>query len=248
MLRACVGRRGMCTMINSSHSIVVNENTRVISILPVKKHTATVLLLHGLGDTGAGWADAAAYLSNSLPHVGFVLPTAPQQPVTLNGGMRMHSWYDIHGLNSRDDELCEGLDQSANTIRGLIEDQVGLTGIGSDRIVLAGFSQGAALSLWTGFLSSTPRVAGIVAMSGYIPRPQDWSKGISTAGKSIPVLQCHGDDDQMVQLEMAAASVKLMETAGINDVQYNVYPGMGHTATQQELDHVQNWLASRLPE
>ena len=93
--------RMLSTMINSTHELQVERATRTITLKPVTGHSATMFMLHGLGDTAAGWADAAAHFSASLPHVKFVLPTAPTQPVTLNGGAAMPSWYDIRGTGSR---------------------------------------------------------------------------------------------------------------------------------------------------
>jgi predicted esterase len=96
--------------------------------------------MHGLGDSADGFADVAEMLSSQLPHVKFILPTAPSSPVTLNGGMVMNSWYDIVGLDDRAAETCEGLDESRNIVNEIVQQEVTL-GIPHSRIVLAGFSQ-----------------------------------------------------------------------------------------------------------
>ncbi|CAE7180444.1 Lypla1, partial [Symbiodinium pilosum] len=129
--------------------------------------SSAVILLHGLGDTAHGWAGGASVLLNMLPNTRFVLPTAPVQPVTLNGGLPMPSWYDIAGLEDRADENCEGLEESCATVEALIQEQKS-HGIPLEKIVVAGFSQGGALSLYTG-LSRTYRLGGLVCMSGYLP-------------------------------------------------------------------------------
>merc|ERR1712183_121000 len=112
-----------------------------------------MFLLHGLGDTAAGWADAAVHFSAHLPHVKFVLPTAPVQPVTLNGGMEMPSWYDIKGLGQRSEEPCHGLDESRQKVCRLIEEELTM-GVAHRRIVLGGFSQGAPCPCTRGFNSA----------------------------------------------------------------------------------------------
>ncbi len=110
--------------------------------------TSAVILCHGLGDTGAGWEDTVRHaLAPRLPNTRFVLPTAPSQPVTINGGARMPSWYDIESLSkSRALEKCAGLPASVERLRGLVADQVA-KGIPENRVALVGFSQGGALSL-----------------------------------------------------------------------------------------------------
>eukprot|EP00656_Telonema_subtile_P045853 TRINITY_DN52120_c0_g1_i1.p1 TRINITY_DN52120_c0_g1~~TRINITY_DN52120_c0_g1_i1.p1 ORF type:complete len:182 (+),score=44.85 TRINITY_DN52120_c0_g1_i1:137-682(+) len=169
--------RAMSTMINSTHRLDVNQASKTISLIPTAGHSATMFMLHGLGDTAAGWADAAAHFSGSLPHVKFVLPTAPEQPVTLNGGMPMPSWYDICGLDAREQENCEGIEDSRERIVGLIAEEVE-AGVQHNRIVLGGFSQGAALSLYAGLQLQKP-LAGVLAMSGYMPKPHVWVGGLT---------------------------------------------------------------------
>jgi predicted esterase len=96
--------------------------------------------MHGLGDSADGFSDVAEMFSSQLPHVKFILPTAPSSPVTLNGGMVMNSWYDIVGLDDRASETCDGLDDSRNIVNAIVQQEVAL-GIPHSRIVLAGFSQ-----------------------------------------------------------------------------------------------------------
>jgi len=141
-----------------------------VVINPTQKHTATVVFLHGLGDTGRGVEDLGqAMRCAALSHVKFIFPTAPERPVTLNGGAIMPAWYDIVGLAERAQEDNDGLDVSANTITKILDEER-RGGIAYDRMVLAGFSQGGAMSLWTGLqLPAEKKVAGIVVMSGYLP-------------------------------------------------------------------------------
>lgn len=233
-------------MINSTHRLEIEKASQTISLIPTAGHSATMLMLHGLGDTASGWSDAAAHFAGSLPQVKFILPTAPTQPVSLNGGMPMPSWYDIQGLNERAQETCDGIEESRATIERLIEQEVS-AGIEHQRIVLGGFSQGAALSMYTG-LQLDRTLGGVVAMSGYLPKPDAWKAGLTEAGKQTPVLQCHGDEDPMVRLEWAEAAYQAMQDQGVRDVQFKLYEGMPHSATMEELQDVLSWLCDALSE
>ena len=120
----------------------------MVTLDPLGKHSASFVLIHGLGDSAYGWLDVAEHLSTLHPHVKFILPTASEKPVTLNGGMEMPSWYDIKGLETRASETCDGIDESKQYITSLIENE-NKNGIPYKRIILGGFSQGGALSLFT---------------------------------------------------------------------------------------------------
>jgi lysophospholipase-2 len=227
----------------------IARNGSTIFINATAKHTATVILSHGLGDTADGWSDAALEMSGHLPHVKWVLPTAPSCPVTLNGGMRMPSWYDIESLStSRGQQKCEGLESSTTTLHGLINHEKTL-GIEPSRIVLAGFSQGGAMSLWTGLQLPDcfpSRLAGVVVMSGYLPK--DHAFTLSIHGKETPVLHCHGSIDPLVIPQFAEDSRKKVLESG-HEAQYELktYRGLAHSANLQELMDVIQWLQKILP-
>jgi lysophospholipase-2 len=256
------------------------------------KHSASIILCHGLGDTADGWVDPARvgfdslsffvscehmcffmlylrhstpflqYLASKLPHVKFILPTAPTQPVTLNMGFAMPSWYDIVGLDSRSNELCEGLDESMDKIMELISHEVGPDGGGGgidySRIVLAGFSQGGALALYTG-MTCTRRgekrglgLAGIVIMSGYLPRASSFQ--IAAGSQSTPILHCHGRQDPMVLVDAVEMSKNRVLTLANemgggdnNSYQTKIYPGLEHSVSMEELDDVAQFLERVLP-
>jgi predicted esterase len=152
--------------------------SRALSFLTVKpatQHTATVIFLHGLGDSGHGWEPVAKMLAKNpkLSHIKWILPNAPKQPVTLNYGMSMPSWFDIRSLDkdlTADDggEDADGMLSSAMKVNALVTTQVDDENIPANRIVVGGFSQGAALSLLTG-LTSERRLAGLVCLSGWLP-------------------------------------------------------------------------------
>ena len=147
--------------------------TIVLSPRDGSAQSATVVICHGLGDTADGWIDTAEQLASALPYVKFILPTAPRRKVTMNMGMAMPAWYDSAGLDKRSNERCDGIDDSRARLAKLIDDEMLLTGLPRGRIVLAGFSQGGALSLYTGMqlkggMPPEP-LAGVVLLSGYLP-------------------------------------------------------------------------------
>jgi lysophospholipase II len=149
-------------------------------------------------------------MGSKLGHVKFVLPTAPTRPVTLNMGHRMNAWYDITQLNDRTHDPNEGIEESATYIRSLIETEMEKTGLSLSRIALAGFSQGGAMSLFTGLqdkyiplsqcenddAEKNGTLAGVLVMSGYLPNQQAFQLGNSL--QSTPVFHCHGTEDPVV--------------------------------------------------
>ncbi|HUR74603.1 MAG TPA: alpha/beta fold hydrolase [Sporichthya sp.] len=202
----------------------------------------TVILLHGLGDSGEGWAPVAPHIvREGWPPVRFVFPHAPVQAVTVNGGMRMRSWYDIVDLDDIDRRVDDaGLAQSAQAVEALIEREAD-RGVPASRLVLAGFSQGGAVTLTHGLLRVEP-LAGLVAMSTYLPRAE---RVISEArrGDPLPVFMAHGLYDPVVPYragEMAAEQVRGLG----HTVEWHSYP-MQHEASAEELDALAAWLSAR---
>ena len=223
----------------------VNRASQMIQISPggdgaVK---ASMILLHGLGDTAHGWAGAAHEMVQHVEGLRVVLPTAPSQPVTLNGGFKMPSWYDIKGLDDRSNEDCDGLDETRSYVLGLIENEART--YPDAKIILGGFSQGGAVSLYTGLQhSGKPRLAGVLCMSGYLPDPKNWE--LSEAGRETPVMMRHGDADDVVALWMAEKSIEKIQAAGLaNTIEWKTYP-MGHSAVMEEIEDVIAWIKSLL--
>mmetsp|Transcript_11287 Transcript_11287/g.20696 ORF Transcript_11287/g.20696 Transcript_11287/m.20696 type:complete len:340 (+) Transcript_11287:48-1067(+) len=240
------------------------DGTIIIAPDDDSRHSATVILCHGLGDTADGWTDPAQFLAKQLPHVKFILPTAPTQPVTLNMGMAMPSWYDIIGLDSRSNEVCNGLDESMDRIVGLMEEEAGRdtndetscksSPVDYSRIVLAGFSQGGALALYTGMTQHRNKqnqvglgLAGIVVMSGYLPRSKQFA--VAPGSERTPILHCHGKEDSVVPVqatELSRARV-LEEMDGKDTYEVKTYPGLDHSVSMDELNDVAAFLKRVLP-
>ncbi|KAK0565126.1 hypothetical protein OC861_003922 [Tilletia horrida] len=214
------------------------------------KATATVIFSHGLGDTGAGWADVAQMLSArpKLRNVRFILPHAPLQPVTVNMGMRMPSWFDIVSLedvNGSEDE--KGLLESRERISKLIENEVS-QGIPASRICVGGFSQGGAISYLTGILHPTP-LAGIVALSTWIPIRNYITKNVPS-NPIPPIFHGHGNADPVVQYSFGRRTVEFLQTPkdagglGVSKdkITFETYPGMPHSACAEEIEDVGKFL------
>ena len=158
-----------------------------VVVAPSGKHTATIIFLHGLGDSGHGWAPQISSVKG--PGVKLVCPSARKMPVTLNSGVQMPAWFDLKSLDPAGPEDVAGVKAAAEYVNTLIEAELE-AGISSDRIVLAGFSQGGALSLYTA-LTTRHRLAGVVGLSCWLPLHTHFSSvdPASVVNKDTPVLQ-----------------------------------------------------------
>ena len=205
--------------------------------------THSVIWLHGLGADGHDFAPIVPELRlpNSLS-VRFVFPHATIQPVTINGGMAMRAWYDIltPSLVKREDE--QGIRASERAIQALIARE-NARGIPSERIVLAGFSQGCAMTLHTG-LRLPEKLAGLMGLSGYLPWLDIADHERHSANASTPIFLAHGTHDPVVTLERAKASRAKLAALGYS-VEWHTYP-MQHSVCAQEIHDISRFLQSVL--
>jgi phospholipase/carboxylesterase len=205
--------------------------------------THSVIWLHGLGADGHDFAPIVPELR--LPAslaVRFVFPHASIQPVTINGGMAMRSWYDIltPNLVKREDEV--GIRVSEQAVQALIARE-NARGVPSSRIVLAGFSQGCAMTLHTG-IRFREKLAGLMGLSGYLPLIDMAAQERHPANANTPIFLAHGTHDPVVTLERAEASrAKLVDLGYV--VQWHTYP-MPHSVCAQEIDDISSFLQSVL--
>jgi phospholipase/carboxylesterase len=204
---------------------------------------ATIIVLHGLGADGNDFVPFASELQlGPVGPVRFVFPHAPVMPVTINNGYRMRAWYDILGtdLVRREDEA--GLRASLTAVEALLAREEA-RGIRSDRIVLAGFSQGCAMALLTG-LRHRERLAGIVGMSGYLPLAATTAAERSEANSRTPVFLAHGSHDNVVPVARGQASCELLRELG-HPVDWHEYP-MAHSVCLEEVQDLNAWLLKAL--
>jgi predicted esterase len=156
-----------------------------------------VILLHGINDSGQGLAGLGQYFANSLPYVKFILPTAINRPVTMFEGKQINSWYDVHGLEDKTEEPCEGITHSQARIRELLAAE-NVAGIPYNRMVLAGFSQGGCMSLFTGLqLPAEQKLGGLLIMSSFVPAISQFK--LTSGLEDIRVFHLHGADDAVVR-------------------------------------------------
>ena len=205
--------------------------------------TAAVIWLHGLGADGNDFAGLVPELDlTGLAPIRFIFPHAPSIPVTLNGGYVMPAWYDILGTQLQRVEDSAGIRKSALQIEALIADQVA-KGIPASRIVLAGFSQGCAMVLHTG-LRHPAKLAGIIALSGYLPLAGSVATERSAANKDTPIFMAHGTMDPMIALDRAEASRDALVALGCK-VQWHTYQ-MPHSVHPSEIADIGRFLKTVL--
>ena len=200
---------------------------------------ASIIVLHGLGADGNDFVPFAQELRlASVGPVRFVFPHAPTRPVTLNGGYVMRAWYDILGtdLVRREDEA--GLRQSFADVQQLIDREVA-RGMPANRIVLAGFSQGCAITLGAG-LRHRDRLAGLAGLSGYLPLAATTAQERSAASQQVPIFLAHGRSDPMIALARATASRDALLALG-HSVEWHEYP-MPHSVCAEEVADLNRWL------
>jgi phospholipase/carboxylesterase len=201
--------------------------------------TRTLIVLHGLGDSGHGFAPVAEELDlSALGPVRFVLPHAPEQPVTVNGGYVMRAWYDILGTDLARVEDEPGLRKSATQIEALIARE-NARGVPSSRIVLMGFSQGCAMTLLTG-LRHRERLAGLAGLSGYLPLAATTAAERSEANRDVPLFLAHGTQDPVVPYPSGVASRDALAALGYA-IEWHAYP-MPHSVCAQEIADLNRWL------
>ena len=204
---------------------------------PDRSAQASVIWMHGLGADGHDFAALPPQLEVSGVAIRYVFPHAPVIPVTLNMGMRMRAWYDIVSLDARgQDEI--GIRRSAASIEALIAREVA-RGMSSSRIVLAGFSQGAAMALFAGLRHAAP-LAGILALSGYLPLHERLPTEASEVNQHVEILQIHGQHDDVVPYRIGHDSAELLRAAGYR-VEWREYP-MAHQVCLDEMREIGRWL------
>ena len=219
----------------------IQEGPDAVVVEPGAKADAAVIWLHGLGADGHDFVPIVPELG--LPAdlaVRFVFPHAPVRPVSINNGMRMRAWYDIT-QNMRQQDLA-GIRESEQIALGFIKAEVD-AGVPADRIVLAGFSQGGAITLHTGLRYPQP-LAGLLALSTYVPLPEHFAAEARPDRKDTPILMCHGQHDGMLPLQLGAWSRDVLKESGF-DVTWKEYP-MQHQVCAEEIADIGAWLKERL--
>ena len=206
----------------------------------VHKPDASVIWLHGLGADGHDFEPIVPELRlDPGLNIRFVFPHAPMMPVTINQGFVMRAWYDISSadIGAAPDE--KGIRASAELVGELIDAQIE-SGIAPARIVLAGFSQGGAIVFQAG-LRYPARLAGIMALSTYLPLAEALASEKSADNQDIPIFMAHGSADPVISVDLAYRSQKKLEQQGYT-LEWHEYDGMAHSVSEQEIYHLAEWL------
>jgi phospholipase/carboxylesterase len=198
-----------------------------------------VIWLHGLGADGHDFEPIVPELGLRIP-VRFIFPHAPVRPVTINGGMAMRAWYDILGFDRQAREDADGIRASAAAVTALIDRELA-RGLRSDRIVLAGFSQGGAIALQTALREPRP-LAGVLALSTYLPLAATLAAERSAANARLPIFMAHGTADTVLPLALAESSRRTLGALGY-EVEWHAYP-MAHSVCLEEVSAIGAWLAA----
>ncbi|WP_395339439.1 alpha/beta hydrolase [Ningiella sp. W23] len=207
------------------------------------EHKATIIWLHGLGDSGNGFAPIAPELK--LPKemgVKFIFPHAPIRPVTINNGMEMRAWYDIKSMDMESRADLEGVLESSKLVQDLIEQEIA-SGIPSNKILLAGFSQGGVIALHLGTRYEKP-LAGIVALSTYMSAPQSLASEKSEENANVPILCCHGLQDEVVPLFLGKGAYQSLTENGYK-AQWKEYV-MQHNVCLPEINDISKFIQQHL--
>lgn len=200
---------------------------------------AAVIWLHGLGADGSDFDGLVPELRlEDRLAARFVFPDAPLMPVTWNGGRVCRAWFDIVGIGPGAPEDAQGIAASAKILRLLAEREVA-RGIAASRIVYAGFSQGGAVALHAGLRTTTP-LAGVLALSTWLPLATQVQAAITAAGRATPIALYHGTQDPVVPHAYAAASLTVLRAAGCA-VEWRDYP-MPHGLCEAEIEDIRNFL------
>ena len=214
----------------------MSELLDAIEIETTPAPTASIIWLHGLGADGHDFEPIVPELG--LPEstaVRFIFPHAPIRPVTINGGARMRAWYDVTPDGQQD---AKGIRASQAHVEALIARER-TRGISAGAIVLAGFSQGGAMALQTG-LRHAERLAGILALSAYLPLPDTLAQEASTANRDLPIFVAHGTQDPVIPLSWAKRSRDFLVELGYA-VEWHEYL-MPHSVCAEEIEDIGHWL------
>ncbi len=203
-----------------------------------------VIWLHGLGASGDDFVPVVNELKKSAVFgIRFIFPNAPMIPVTVNGGYIMPAWYDILSMSGLSREVDhQGIMHSIAIVQGLIQDQLA-QGIAANHIFLAGFSQGGAIAYSTA-LTLDQRLAGVLALSTYIPEPAWLKINYNSIQQGLPILAMHGTQDPVVSLQLGQQAYQLAQQLGSEATWFD-YP-MQHQVCWEQIQQIDHWLSTQM--
>jgi len=210
-----------------------------VEIEPKQPAEISIIWLHGLGADGHDFAPIAPELTALTQlNIRFIFPHAPVMPITINNGHEMRAWFDIYAFSPNAKIDSDGIAQSAIRIEQLIEREV-TRGIATHNIFIAGFSQGAAIALTTGICYPKP-LAGIIALSGYLPEASSILSKANSVNRHIPIFLAHGTKDPILPFALGEATYASLTEAGY-PVAFHSY-NMPHSVCNEEVRDIAAWL------
>ncbi|QIV95317.1 phospholipase/carboxylesterase [Allofrancisella inopinata] len=202
-----------------------------------------VIWLHGLGADGHDFVDIVDHLGIPLDNIRFIFPHADIMPITVNMGMQMSAWYDIKSLDTNSLNRVvdiEGIKNSIAKLNTLIDKQIA-QGITGENIILAGFSQGGVIAVYT-MLITKHKLGGVMALSTYLPAWDELKKDVTDINKDAPVLVCHGTHDQVLP-EVLGQELSAKLVAQGFKIKYKSYNGMQHSVCIEEINDISNYIS-----
>jgi phospholipase/carboxylesterase len=220
----------------------MNTALQTIEVHPAGDAVASVIVLHGLGADGTDFLPFADEIDlGTIGPVRWLLPRAPVRPVTVNNGYRMRAWYDIYQFGAQTQSPREddaGLRESFAAVHALIDREIA-RGVPAKKIVLAGFSQGCAVTLGAG-LRYGQRLAGLAGLSGYLPIASTLAGERKDANALTPIFLAHGQRDPVIALPRATSSRDALKQLGYG-IEWHEYP-MEHSVSAEEVADLQRFL------
>ncbi|KPJ06339.1 Lysophospholipase-like protein 1 [Papilio machaon] len=213
------------------------------------KHTATVIFFHGSGANGEHMQEWVNLMTKNFkfPQIKVIYPTAPLQPYTPAGGQPSNVWFDRADINQSVAEKLDSVERMGVQVKELIKSEVD-GGIPINRIIVGGFSMGGALSLYTGYRWER-NLAGVFAFSSFLNNQsivyQDLIK--SSGIKLPPLLQIHGDNDDLVDLTWGRNTYNELKKYGVNG-EFHVMPKLGHSINKRGMNIISDWIVNLLPD
>lgn len=223
-------------------------------VRPKGKHQATIVWLHGLGDTGGSWSQLLETLP--LTNIKWICPTAPSRPISLFGGFPSTAWFDVGDLTEEGPVDLVGMDATSAHVANLLSNEPADVKLG-----VGGFSMGAASSLYsaTCFVSGKygngnpypANLSAVVGLSGWLPDAKNLSEKLAndeaaSRASSLPILLCHGNVDDVVQYKFGERSSQRLSASGFRDVTFKSYSRLGHHTIPEEINEICSWLTSKL--
>ncbi|KAJ7341066.1 hypothetical protein JRQ81_004760 [Phrynocephalus forsythii] len=221
----------------------------VTAAAPAGRHTASVIFLHGSGDTGPGvrdWIKQVLQQDLCFEHIKVIYPTAPERPYTPMRGSLSNVWFDRYKISPDCPEHIETIDPMCQALTGLIDDEV-KSGIGKNRILLGGFSMGGGMAMHLAYRYHQD-VAGVFALSSFLNKNSTVYPALTKDGTEFPELfQCHGTADELVLYSWGEETNKMLKSLGVTTT-FLTFPNLYHELNRTELEKLQAWILKKLPE